>query len=266
MLLFNINAVLAQELAVEVNGKAIDFPDAGPFIDKNGRTLVPVRFVVQALGAEVGWDGQAKRVTISKGDTTLEFKTGQNRIFVNEEEREMDTAPVIIESRTYVPLRFASQFLGLNVGWNGQTRTASIWNNEYKPENTDFIEPVISVKYNKDPTYPYYFDICLDNYKEYNDDYMFKLDFVNYPELNVREFPWDDWITVKENKWKPYYDIERFNGRIYRLYKTFYTTREKQKSFNIKPKMNIEFTIMINDGNLANTYTYNTSVPTIKFE
>jgi len=58
---------LAIELPIRVvvNGTKINFPDAEPFIDENSRTQVPIRFVGEALGANVSWDGNTKKVTIT---------------------------------------------------------------------------------------------------------------------------------------------------------------------------------------------------------
>ena len=67
MLMAFITTSFAQlPLRVVVNGNRVNFPDAEPFIDDNGRTQVPVRFVSEALGAEVSWEGSTKTVTISR--------------------------------------------------------------------------------------------------------------------------------------------------------------------------------------------------------
>jgi len=63
-------------LRVVVNGSRINFPDAQPFIDENGRTQVPVRFVSEALGADVGWDGKTKTVTIEQGKNKISLVVG----------------------------------------------------------------------------------------------------------------------------------------------------------------------------------------------
>ncbi|HOA98329.1 MAG TPA: stalk domain-containing protein, partial [Acetivibrio saccincola] len=45
-----------ENVSVTVDGKKVVFPDAKPFIDENGRTLIPVRFVTEDLGATVEWN------------------------------------------------------------------------------------------------------------------------------------------------------------------------------------------------------------------
>ncbi|MEK3903606.1 stalk domain-containing protein [Paenibacillus sp. FSL R7-0179] len=54
--LMPVSAHAAQSVRVVVDGSKISFPDAQPFLDKQNRVQVPVRFVSEALGAKVGWD------------------------------------------------------------------------------------------------------------------------------------------------------------------------------------------------------------------
>ena len=69
-------AAAADPVKVFVNGKEIGFPDAQPFIDSNGRTQVPVRFVTEAMNAEVGWNDTARRVDITRGRISLSMTIG----------------------------------------------------------------------------------------------------------------------------------------------------------------------------------------------
>ena len=80
--------------------------DAEPYIDGNSRTMVPIRFVSEALFADVGWDGIKKKVTISKDNTQILLTIGQKSATVNGKHFELDSAPVIVQDRTFVPLRF----------------------------------------------------------------------------------------------------------------------------------------------------------------
>lgn len=116
----------ANDISVNVNGSAIAFPDAKPFIDANGRTLIPVRFVSEALGAEVKWNGELKEVQISMGETNITMRIGNKTITVNGIEKQMDTEPTIALERTCVPVRFVAEGLGAEVIWNGETRTIDI--------------------------------------------------------------------------------------------------------------------------------------------
>ncbi|TYQ15700.1 UNVERIFIED_CONTAM: copper amine oxidase-like protein [Acetivibrio alkalicellulosi] len=115
----------SNEVKVTVDGKLIDF-DVKPYIDTNGRTMIPVRFVSEKLGCEVDWDDINKVVTVNKGDTSIVLKIGESKATVNDEVMVFDTSAVIMSGRTMVPLRFVSEALGARVGWDGKTRTVSI--------------------------------------------------------------------------------------------------------------------------------------------
>jgi|GEM_PF-1193009 len=115
------------DLTIEVNESTVDFPDAKPFIDtKSNRTMIPIRFVSEKLGAKVTWDGSLRVVGIHKSEKTIKIKIGDSFALVDGEKIQIDASSVIISDRTYVPLRFVSEVLGAKVGWNSETRTVSI--------------------------------------------------------------------------------------------------------------------------------------------
>jgi hypothetical protein len=97
---------------------------------QNGRTLVPVAAIIQALGGEVVWDAAARTVTITIGDKELVLAIGSPKAGVNGTSTPIDTdpkvVPVIINSRTMLPFRFIAEQLGATVEWNGATRTVVI--------------------------------------------------------------------------------------------------------------------------------------------
>ena len=101
---------------VRVNGEIVDFPDGQPYVDENNRTMIPVRFVTEALGAKVGWEGSTQTVTISKDSTTVTIRIGSPELTVTKGGKtnkvQMDTAATIKDGRTYVPIRFVAEALG----------------------------------------------------------------------------------------------------------------------------------------------------------
>jgi len=121
-------------IRVVVNGTKINFPDAEPFIDENSRTQVPIRFVGEALGANVSWDGSTKRVTITLNGKKVVLQIGNKNYEVNGQQKQMDTVALLKESRTFVPVRFVSEALGATVKWNANIRTVYIdMNGEVTP-------------------------------------------------------------------------------------------------------------------------------------
>ena len=139
----------ADEITVKVNGAIIEF-DAKPYID-NGRTMVPIRFISEALGAKVDWNGTYKLVTITLDDVRIEQKIGKTVAIVNGQEVNFDVPATIKNDRTMVPVRFVSEALGANVEWESTTRTVIITTKKAEPtpvpEQTPANKPTSAEKY-----------------------------------------------------------------------------------------------------------------------
>lgn len=102
------------------------FFDCNPFIDPNSRVMVPLRAIGEALGAVVQWNAQTKQITMIKGQQRSQLTIGKLTATVNGLPRQMDTSPVIVQSRTMVPVRFVSEFLGADVQWESSARMVRI--------------------------------------------------------------------------------------------------------------------------------------------
>jgi hypothetical protein len=107
--------------------------DVAPFIDKNSnRTLVPIRFVSEFLGGTVDWNATTRTVTIkfekniNNEILEIELNIGNTAVYVNGKEVKTDVAPLIKDSRTFVPLRFIAETMGFNVEWNSANRSIAI--------------------------------------------------------------------------------------------------------------------------------------------
>jgi hypothetical protein len=103
---------------IMLNGKSVNFYDAKPFIDSNGRTQVPVRFIAEALGAVVKWDKSTKTVTITHEEKEIKILIGKRSYAANGKNKQMDTAAVLKEDRTFVPVRFIGEEFGARVNWD----------------------------------------------------------------------------------------------------------------------------------------------------
>ena len=151
-------------ITVKVDGKEINFTDAQPFSDENSRIQVPVRAIAEALGCEVHWHDVSKTATIKKDYTeantfnlwrsydeeyitlyeysrelvltvggnvkTLNFYNslyGERNLYSGGmSEQEMDTLPVVKDSRTYLPVRYLAESFLYRVDWDANTNTVSI--------------------------------------------------------------------------------------------------------------------------------------------
>ncbi|HBY20843.1 MAG TPA: hypothetical protein DEG71_07525 [Clostridiales bacterium] len=93
----------------------------------NGRTVLPIRAVVEALGGTVGWNENEKKVTINVRNTTLELWLDKNTMRSGGIEKKIDVAPTAINGRTMVPVRFIIDNIpGCLLEWNNDTRSAVI--------------------------------------------------------------------------------------------------------------------------------------------
>ncbi|UMZ73669.1 stalk domain-containing protein [Natranaerofaba carboxydovora] len=140
LMMFNIELVHSkQEIEVMINDKPAVFTDATPYIDSNNRTMVPIRFISENLGAEVEWDPQTETVTVSKDELHIELQIDSDIISVNGIEEEMDTKMVFNEeyNRNYVPLRFVSENLGSSVDWNRDNSVITISITDKVDDNND---------------------------------------------------------------------------------------------------------------------------------
>lgn len=92
--------------------------DAAPLISQN-RTMVPLRFIAEAFGANVSWAQDTKAVTIVIDGKVLTMR-------INQELEGFGAAPIISNGRTMVPIRYISEELGANVIWVPSTKTVAI--------------------------------------------------------------------------------------------------------------------------------------------
>lgn len=125
-------AAAAQTVSVSIDGQAVPFTtDSGsPFIDKNNRTLVPLRVTMETYGCEVFWDNENRDAIVYKDGVTVVCGIGENHITVNGNAVAIDTASVIKDSRTYLPIRCVLEAVGATVGWDNATRTVLVTRGE----------------------------------------------------------------------------------------------------------------------------------------
>lgn len=121
-----IKKLYERPITIELNGKELFF-DTEPYLnDEYDRTLVPLRGITEALGATVGWDGATSSITIDRYGTRLSLQVGSSKVRVNGVERLMDIPVTLRDSRSYVPVRFVTEFLGGEVGWIQETQTVTL--------------------------------------------------------------------------------------------------------------------------------------------
>ncbi|MBQ3427947.1 MAG: haloacid dehalogenase-like hydrolase [Clostridia bacterium] len=191
------------DITVIINGTELQIAedDTKPFIE-DGRTLVPMRAVFEALGASVDWDDETKTVTShDKSNTaTIKIQVGSDTVKINDSDVKVDVPAKIVDGRTVVPLRVVAEGLSCDVNWTAETRTVtvtsatnssdlSLWTDEAKakaeltaymnaitdPKSADYIPVEYRVAvFDLDGTLfcetdPNYFDYCLLKYRVLDD-------------------------------------------------------------------------------------------------
>jgi hypothetical protein len=124
-------------LTAKYNGESVTFPDAQPFVDENSRTLIPVRFVAETMGAAVSWNQEKQTAVIEQDGITIAVPIGSDTITVTKDGGtttvKMDTAAIIREERTYVPIRYVAEALGAWVSYSDLFTTVQIYRDVLAP-------------------------------------------------------------------------------------------------------------------------------------
>lgn len=102
----------------------------------SGRTLLPARAVLEAMGDTAEWDNASKTATLRHGTNEMQLAIGRVAAVVNGEEKSLDVAPVVQNGRTMLPMRFIAENFGFDVDWSRETRTVTITAADSAPNET----------------------------------------------------------------------------------------------------------------------------------
>lgn len=126
---------LAKDVDIVIDGEELNLDVAPQIID--GRVMVPIRGVLENLGALVKWDDETQTVSARKSSKTVSLEIGSNDVTLDKGETnddgsaktetiQTDVAAQLVSDRTLVPLRVISEAMGYSVDWNDETYTVSI--------------------------------------------------------------------------------------------------------------------------------------------
>jgi len=118
---------LSKHITVIIDNRELVFEeDEGlgiPFINNYGKTMIPLRKTLETIGADVRFDNVKRIVVIEKNGITIKVPIGEKSIYVNEQNVKTDTAAILLNNRTYIPLRVIFEALGYNIDWHGNSKT-----------------------------------------------------------------------------------------------------------------------------------------------
>ncbi len=113
-----------KQIAVYVNGTELTL-DVPPMLE-NDRTLVPMRAIFEALGAEVSWYPEDRTIVAVRGGTTVFMQVDDWYMSVNDEWIALDAPPRVVNDRTLIPLRAVAEALGAQVGWDEEMQVVTV--------------------------------------------------------------------------------------------------------------------------------------------
>ena len=99
--------------------------DTAPFI-YDGSTMIPLRGLMEEMGMNVEWDGRVQKIGIYDENTEMTLNIEDDRVYINGKCYNAVTAPMIRDSRTFIPLRFMSEQMGYKVYWDGEKQEIKI--------------------------------------------------------------------------------------------------------------------------------------------
>jgi len=135
--LCSIQTAAAASVKVTLNDNPLVF-DTPPVVE-NGRVLVPMRGILEALGYSVGWQAHTQTVLAKKDGMDISLPLNSTTVTVNQETVTIDVPARLQDGRTLVPLRFLAEYSGAEVTWDGKTSTVIICSAEtqdYSPADS----------------------------------------------------------------------------------------------------------------------------------
>lgn len=118
------------KIKVMLNNEEVVFSEKTgyPFLDKNQRLQVPFRVILEKFGAKVTWSASEKMAIAKKGDTTIKVPIGKKYIYRNTDLIVNDTQAIVVNGRTYLPIRAVMEAFNCNVSWSEKEQTLYIKN------------------------------------------------------------------------------------------------------------------------------------------
>ncbi|WP_164821814.1 stalk domain-containing protein [Paenibacillus koleovorans] len=113
-------------MQVNGNSKEIDPGNGTAPVIYLGRTVLPIRALIEELGGQLIWEDLDRRIAIDLKGMKIELWIDKNKAIVNDNELTLDVAPTIINGRTMLPLRFIADHLGLHLTWDGTTQRVEL--------------------------------------------------------------------------------------------------------------------------------------------
>lgn len=112
-------------ISIEINGTHLETSQSPQIVENS--TLVPLRDISNALDVTIDWNNNTKTIDVYGKDDIYTLQI-DNSIATSKTGKtiSLNTAPTIINNKTFVPIRFIAESMGADVIWNDNTKTVSI--------------------------------------------------------------------------------------------------------------------------------------------
>ena len=192
MLFSGVTVAYGEEsnISLQINGSEISAEVPPTIID--GRTMVPVRAIFEAVGANIDFDAETKTITARKGDTTVNMTVGANAVTVNNKEVQLDAPAVIVNGRTLAPARFVAETFGYTVQWDAENKIVKINGKESSTETTTETTTVTTTETSTETTTESTTETttkatATSSSKKYYDEYSDVLDYGTYVNTSLED-------------------------------------------------------------------------------
>lgn len=123
--------LVTHPVSIKVDGKVISSYDVEqdidlPAVTVNGRTMMPLKSTFELFGVETSWNGEERSITAQTPSGVLWLQIDNTIARLNGVDVQLDAAPTLFKSRTFVPLAFISQSMGVEPLWNGADRSVTL--------------------------------------------------------------------------------------------------------------------------------------------
>lgn len=130
---------------MKVNGVQTEIDDGRgttPIVN-GGRTIVPIRAIIEAFGGTVGWDDSTRTVTLAMDEDVIKLTIDSTIAYLNNQRTVLDVAPTVINGRTMLPIRFVAEGFNLGVAWENTTHTVSIISNGFDDAEYQIVKNLV---------------------------------------------------------------------------------------------------------------------------
>ena len=128
---------VGQDIQVNMDGQTLAFPDTKPLVMYGDNVMVPARPILEHMGGDVHWDDATQTATTTINGKEVELKINDFVATVDGKYQDLQNAPVIVDGRMMIPMRFLSDAFGAQVNWTEGTQVLSIDTGAPAANNTE---------------------------------------------------------------------------------------------------------------------------------